>query len=501
MFRYTLGCFSWLAAAVVAFSLGSDALAIGKAPKEPAESVGTTLPNRPEELPPFDSLVFVPPTPYSTVLPNGITLYVLEDHELPIVNIDLLFGHGARCDSPGAPGVASYTARAMRSGGSVSVQGDALDDTLDFLAAAISSNVTVESGSANLNVMRKDFDVGLSLLADVVMNPAFPEDKIEEMKRVSRENIRRRDDAPRQIARMKFRQVVYGEDSPWSLQLEMEDIDRIARSQLVEFHRTWYVPNLTHMAVSGDIDREEAVRKITEAFAGWERAPVPEITLPEPGQGMEQGVYIYPKDVAQSVIRMGWLGMQRHSEDQYAVEVMNRIFGVGTSTSRLGLEVRSNRGLAYQVGGAVLSDPDPRQGMMLAVAGTRADKTHETVTVMRAVIDSMSTQPVTDAEMKQTKDMIVNSFIFAYDSPRQIVGQQMQLAYEGYEDDYLETYIARIGAVSKDDVLRVAGKYLRTESLRILVVGDSTKFDKPLGEFGTVRLLETYDAGRDASSP
>ena len=191
---------------------------------------------------------------------------------------------------------------------------------------------------------------------------------------------------------------------------------------------------------------------------------------------------------------MGTTGMKRHSPDEYAVEVMNRIFGNGTFTSRLGLEVRSNRGLAYYVFGAVFEDPDPRQGMLLAIAGVRADKTYEAVTVMRDIIAKMSTQPITDAEFNTAKDMIINSFIFNYTSPEQIVSQQSFLSFMGYPDDYLETYIDRIRAVTKEDVLRAAKKYLDPKELRIMVVGDPEIVKKPLSELGKVKELETFEA-------
>ena len=471
------------------------------APKVAPPLAKGSLPHRPEELPPLDSILFNPPTPQYVELPNGIKLYVLENHELPIVSVSILMRNGARYDPPGKPGVAQFTSQVMRRGGSVAVPGDVLDDSLDFLAAHISMGMDVEYGAADLDVMRKDFDAGLSLLAGILMTPALPQEKLDEWKRLASEDIRRRNDDPYEIGRRRFRQVVYGMENPWAKQMELEDVERITRADLVEYHRTFYKPNITWIAVSGDLSAAEAIEKIQAAFASWQVGEIPEAVLPPVGQGMAPGVYIVAKQVSQSAIRMGSVGFPRHDPDEYAAAVMNQIFGAGTFTSRLGMEVRSNRGLAYYVFGAVFDSPDPRQGMFLALVGTRADKTHETIGVMRGIVDSMSTQPITDQEMQSAKETIINSFIFQYASSEQIVNQQMRLAFDGYPPDYLETYIPRIRAVTKDDVKRVARKYLRAEEMRVLVVGDSTRFDQPLDAFGPVTVLPPDDVVETPPSP
>ncbi len=451
----------------------------------------------PDDLPPFDSLKFTPPPVFRTTLPNGITLFVLTDNEQPIVNVDVLIRGGSQCDPAGKPGVASFTAGVMRRGGTLHLSADALDDTLDYLAAHLNVGMDVDCASANLNVLRKDFDSGLAMLADVLIAPAFPENKIVELQRLTKESIRRRNDDPYEIGRRRFRQIVYGQGNPWARQLELEDVDRITREDLVAFHRTWFRPNVTYMAISGDVTPEEAVAKVNRAFAAWPPAEVPPLPSPEQNHGMPPGVYHIQKTVNQSAIRMGSTGLRRHDPDQYAVAVMNQIFGAGTFTSRLGQEVRSNRGLAYYVFGIVLDSPDPNQGMFLAAVGTRADKTSETISVMRSVIDSMSIKPVTDDEISAAKETIINSFVFSYASPERIAGQEMRLVFDGYPEDYLTSYIPRIRSVTKDDVVRVARKYLRSNQLRVLVVGDSTRFDGNLGALGPFISLPPDDPSGD----
>ncbi len=486
-----------LNAILIAFA-GSALMIASCAPKSPPTTPGATslsadIPTRPEELPEPSPLEFDPPTPYTTTLSNGIKLYILENHELPLVNIDVIVANGSRAESPEEFGTAGFTADIMRRGGGQRFTGDALDDTLDFLGANISVGMSVEAATANLNVLTEHLDVGLEIFADVLINPVFPQDKIEELKRIRSEQIRRRDENPAEISRRKFRQVVYGNENPWARQLELVDIERITREDLREFHDVWFRPNITAMAISGDVDRSEIITKLESAFGDWQQRPVPEIELPPVVPGMAKGVYIYPKDVSQAAIRLGSTGMERHSPDQYAVEVLNRIFGAGTFTSRLGTEVRSNRGLAYYVYGTIFSDPDPRQGMLIALAGTRVDRAHETIEVMQNIIDQMDTAPITDEELTSSKDQIVQSFVFEYASPTKIVGQKMWMDYLGYPADYLDTYIDKIQDVTREDVYAAAQKYMNPEDLRILVVGPPEQLRESLADFGPVTVLPTDD--------
>jgi zinc protease len=449
------------------------------------------LPTRPEQLATFGELEFNPKKPRVTTLPNGIRLFVLEDHELPLVSVDVLIRTGKMYQKKFAAG--GLTGAAMRLGGSESVPGDVLEDSLGFMAAEMRIAMGVDNCNASLDVTKTNFDAAFGLFADVLLNPGFPEAKLAEIRTQAIGAIKRRKDNPREIGRLKFRQVVYGDQNPWSKLTDVDDIRAVTRDDLVEFHKSTFRPNAAYVAIAGDITYDEAVAKVTALLGSWEKKPAPEVVNATLNTGLEPGVYLYPKKVGQSVIRMGATGMKRHSPDEYAVEVMNRIFGNGTFTSRLGVEVRSNRGLAYYVFGAVFEDPDPRQGMLLALAGVRADKTYEAVTVMRDIIAKMSTQEITDGEFSTAKDMIINSFIFNYTSPGQIVSQQSFLSFTGYPDDYLETYIARIRAVTKADVLRVAKKYLDPAQLRIMVVGDPEIVKKPLSELGEVKELETFE--------
>jgi predicted Zn-dependent peptidase len=263
----------------------------------------------------------------------------------------------------------------------------------------------------------------------------------------------------------------------------VETVGRITREDLLAFHSKYYHPNNVMLGVSGDFRKADLIPRLEKAFAAWKPATVqlPEVQKTNPD--FKPGVYLVSKDVSQSTIRIGHVGIERHNPDQYAVAVMNEIFGAGTFTSRLGTEVRSNQGLAYAVFGSVIEGLNG--GMFLTVCQTKA----ETTALMKDIIARMQTEPIQDREMEDARNSLINSFIFKYASPAQIVNQKVSLKYDGYPDDYLETYLDRIQKVTKEDVLRVAKKYIHPDALAIFALGKPEKFDRPMAEFGPVTQI------------
>lgn len=438
----------------------------------------------PSELPPPKPLKYEPPKVERVTLKNGIEVFLLEDHELPLFNATAYIRTGSIYDPPDKAGLAGLVGTVMRTGGTKTRTGDELDEELEFLAASVETGMSEESGTASLSVLSKDLDRGLDIFADVLMNPEFRQDKLDLARAQTLDAIRRRYDNPGEIARWEFRKIVWGKESPWARRSTVESVSRISREDLIAFHQKYVHPNNVLLGVSGDFKRADLLPKLEKAFAAWKPAPVqlPEVQKTNPD--FKPGVYLVSKDLSQSTIRIGHVGIQRHNPDQYAVAVMNEIFGAGTFTSRLGTEVRSSQGLAYAVFGSILDGVNG--GMFLTVCQTKAETTARAIALMKDIIAKMQTEPITDQEMQGAKNALVNSFIFKYASPAQIVNQKVSLKYDGYPDDYLETYIDRIQKVTKDDVLRVARTYIHPDSLAVLVLGNPEKFDRPVSEFGPI---------------
>ena len=217
-----------------------------------------------------------------------------------------------------------------------------------------------------------------------------------------------------------------------------------------------------------------------------------------PDNNVKPAVYLVRKDVNQSVIRIGHLGVDKSNPDIYALRVMNFILGGGGFESKLMSQIRTGHGLAYNVG-SDFSIGRRFPGTFTAETETKAESTAKTIGLMEQIIAGMTKSPVTDKEITVAKDSIINSFIFGFTSSATVANQRAMLEYYGYREGYLENYRDNIAKVTKDDVLRVARKYLRPEAMILVVVGDEGKFDKPLSAFGKVSEINLNGGGHPAA--
>jgi len=422
-------------------------------------------------------------------LKNGMMLFMVEDHELPLVNIRARIGTGSIFDPPDKVGLASITGQVMRTGGTKSMPGDKMDEVLEAMAASVETSIGQTSGSASMSVLKEDLDKVLPIFADVLMNPAFPDDKIQLAKIQARSVISRRNDNPSSITFREFAKLIYGADSPYARHTEYATIDAITRDDLVAFHQRFFHPNNVMLGIVGDFKPEEMKRKIKAAFAQWrpEKLDLPE--LPKVEYKFERGVFLVKKeDINQTHILMGHIGGLMNNPDYPALVVMNNILG-GSFTSRLFKNVRSRKGLAYSVFGSYGANFN-YPGMFYVGCQTKSETTVQATRALLGEIRKMRDSEVTDEELALAKESYLNSFVFNYDSKGEIVGRIMTYEYYGYPDDFLEKTRDRIEEVTKEDVLRVARKYLHPDSLKILAVGNPKKFDQPLSVLGPVKEID-----------
>ena len=437
----------------------------------------------------FDPIVFQPPKAEQVVLSNGMTLYLLEDHELPLISLQAMIRTGDIYEPADKIGLAGLTGSVMRSGGTQNRKSDEIDEMLDQIAAQLSVGIGSLSGSASLDTLKKDFDFGLTLLADILMHPAFEEEKLTIAKNSVLEGIRRRNDRPSSIATRAFWKQLYGKDNPYGRDASLETINSISRADLISFHKHYFAPNNMIVGVTGDFKKEDMIAKIEKAFSGWPMKEV--LTFPEVAPVVERNlgaIYKIIKEIPQTQVRIGHLGIRQLNPDFYALSIMNDILGGGGLTNRLFQDIRTRQGLAYSVG-SVFRPGKMERGFFLAYGATRTEASHQAISTMIAHISKIREEAVSDVELKRAKDAFLNSFIFSFSSPSRIVGRQMSLAYFDLPPDYLEQYRANVEKVTKEDILRVAKKYLHPDQLIIIAVGDEARFDKPLSVLGEVKEL------------
>jgi zinc protease len=228
--------------------------------------------------------------------------------------------------------------------------------------------------------------------------------------------------------------------------------------------------------------------RLREAFAAWPKGLAtndPEIN-PDPAK---PGYYQVDKtDVNQSNIQMVALGITRKNPDYFATSVFNEAFGGGFS-SRLFGDIRTTKGLAYAVGGGVGAGWD-HPGMLRLMVSTKSKTTIESIQALDEEVADLAKRPINDDEIKRAKDAILNSFVFRFDSPEKVLQEKMAYEFYGYPLDFLENFQKGIEAVTKEDVARVAAKYIHREQMAVLVVGNAGEFDKPLSSLGTLNKLD-----------
>ena len=430
-----------------------------------------------------------PPVPDRFELGNGMIVYLLEDHELPIIDISVRIRTGSIYEPADKVGLASITGAVMRTGGTTSKTGDELDEILENLAASVETGIGSDSGSASMSVLKEDLDTGLSILADILINPAFREDKIELEKVQHRSGIARRNDDPGGITRREFSKLIYGADSPYARTTEYDTINSITRDDLVAFYQKFFRPNNIILGVLGDFNSEDMLAKIQEAFKGWEPA---EIDIPEKPQIPEtygkKIALVNKDDVNQTNIRMGHIGWLRKNEDYPSLVVMCQILGIGFS-SRLINSIRVEKGLAYSVGnnyGAGYDVP----GVFLIACGTKSEATVTAIEAILIEVEKMRTEEVSDEELKQAIDGFMNSSVFDYDTKGEILSRALRYEYYEYPQDFVEQLMAGIREVTKADVKRVAVEYLQSDKFTLIAVGKASDFDKPLDTLGDVTEVD-----------
>ena len=447
----------------------------------------STIPRRPSALR-FERLKFERPRPTRAVLSNGMVVYTMENHELPLVSAHFRIRTGSLYEPEDKVGLAALAGTVLRSGGTTARTGDEIDQRLEFLAAAIETGISTQEGSANVSCLRKDADETLGLLADILQHPRFAEDKIDLARKRMLEGIRRQNDNPNGVVAREFNKLVHVSSPAWGRTPTAETVGRITRDDLVRFHEQYFHPNNIIAGFAGDFDSAALLKKLEELFGKWPRAEVKFPAIPPLADRNQPSVnYIY-KDMPQTYFDFGHLGIRRNNPDWFAIEVMNYILGRGGFTSRLMGEIRSNRGLAYSVGAQLTENTD--RGTFSGWCQTKSESTHEALSVMLDIVKRMAGDPISDDEIEKAKSALCDSFVFRFETPREAVDEQIDLEYYGYPENYFDTYIDKIMAVTKDDVRRVAQKYIHPDQMVILVVGDKARFGKSLDDLGKVNEIK-----------
>jgi zinc protease len=448
----------------------------------------------PPALPAFPPLEFHPPKPERYQLPNGLTVYLLEDHEIPLIQVQSTFRAGTQYDPPDKVGLGALFGDVMTQGGSAAHRPEEIERILDKTAATISFSLGLEHGSGSLTCRRENFGTVFPLYVDLYLHPQFRKDQLEIAKAKSREALRRLNDSPEDVARREFRKIIYGPTHPYARVASPDSINAIKRDDLVALHATYFKPNGAFIAVSGDFVSADIKKELEKAFSGWTKGEIPAPPAAPVTWQPKREVYYIQRPINQSQIRVGQTGLARHNPDHFAWEVFNELWG-GGAASRLFRVVRTQQGLAYSVGSG-FSEPS-REGLIVAVSQTRGAQTIAAIQSILKITRETSAAPFTAEEIKGAQDAIRNRFVENFTSSSQIAAELMNNEYFGFPPDYLDTYPERIGRVTEADLRRVGKTYMHPDQSAILVVGDLSTFDKPISTLGSPKEIKLLDYSQE----
>jgi zinc protease len=417
-------------------------------------------------------------------LRNGMRVFLLENHELPLVSGFAMIRTGNLFDPADKVGLADITGTVMRTGGAGGKSGDALNEQLENIAASVESSIGETSGRVSFNCLKENAPEVLGVFKAVLTAPDFAADKVELAKTQEKSGIARRNDDPGGIASREFNQILYGRTTPYGWRQEYATIDAITRADLAAFHQRYFFPKNVMLAVYGDFDTAAMRAQLEELFADWtvEQPPVP--AFPKVTQPPQPGIYLATKeDVNQTNFYIGHLGGTLRDKDYPALGVMASVLGGSPFTSRLGSAIRVQRGYAYAIGAGWAANYN-HPGTFYVAGGTRSENTAAALKTIREEIDKFRRTEPSATELQSAKDKILNAFVFNFDSPAKTLSRLVTYEYHGYPKDFIFQYKAAVEKVTGADVLRVAKQYLKPENFTYVLVGKPADFGTPLDTLG-----------------
>ena len=421
-------------------------------------------------------------------LPNGLTVFVMPSHRVPLVDFRLVARAGSANDPPGKEGLASLTASLLTQGAGKRGAKQIAED-IAFVGGTLEAGAAAEEFTVTCDVMAKDVETGLELFRDVIVSPTFPADEFGRKKAEALGDLASEKDDPGTVANRELGPFLLGQ-SPLAHPVDgwAKSITSIGRGDVVAFHRQYVTPANSMLAVVGDVDPDQVVASLTEAFKAWKGgAPAARAAdRPAPVTG-RQVLIVNKPEVTQTQIRLATLGVPRNSPDYFPIVVANTILG-GGFTSRLVNQVRVVQGLTY---GIESQWPMYRNaGTFVIATFTRNETLRKCVDASIAVTQQLVDRGPTEEELAKAKRYLTGLFPLGLQASDALAAQLLDIEFYGLDPRYLETYAAKVNAVTMADVNRVLKEHFGTRDLRVLVVSDPKTAKPALEGLGAIAVQE-----------
>ena len=439
------------------------------------------------------------PTPRETVLRNGLSVVVVEDSRLPLVSYRLAFRVGGAFDPPALPGLTDLLAGLLPEGTTSKTSKELADEVARMgasLSAGANSDYTIVAASALTNFN----DPVLDLIAEVALEPSFPENEVELAKQNTKESLRQQRAQPSFLATEMVSRVMFG-DHPYALVAPTpESIDRSTREEFVKFHRAKLVPNNGVFIVVGDVRYEEIVNRVESLFSTWERGEDLIADFPAPPIRTQKTGYLVDRPgSAQSNIVIANSGITRTSPDYFPMMLMHTVLGANAS-SRLFMNLREEKGYTY----GAYSNLDARRsaGTFRATAEVRTLVTGDSLKEFFYELNRIRDTQVSEKELGDAKAYLTGVFPIRLETQEGLTDQLVQIKMLGLPNDYLERYRDRVQAVTAEEIQRVATKYIRPDLAAVTVVGDGSSVAEQMKPYcEDIEVYTTAGRRKTAAAP
>jgi predicted Zn-dependent peptidase len=424
-------------------------------------------------------------------LSNGLKIVLMEKHEVPLIQLNIVIKTGSVDDPEGKTGLAWLTSNMLLEGaaGKTSLE---LADAIDFLGARISVNSSVHSATVSLHSPLSKFDDALKIMSDIVLRPDFPQKELDRKKKDRLTLLMQAHDQPTAIATAAFNQILFGKEHPYGKMTTEKEIKSFSVDDLKSFYKKYFVANNAFLIAVGDIKKEELKKKLETAFGKWSKGTVKEVNVKEPLQVTKRIVYLIDKPgAAQSVINIGRIGAARLTNDYNSIVVMNTLLG-GSFTSRLNQNLREKNGYTYGANSRFSFRPVP--GSFLASSSVQTEVTDKALTEFFNELNGIR-EPLTDADLNRAKNLVALSYPGNFQSVSQIAGQLEEMVSYNLPENYFSEFVSKILSLSGNDVNSAAKKYIVPDQMVVVVVGDKAKIEEGIKKLnlGELKYLTIDD--------
>ena len=428
---------------------------------------------KPPQLPPPQKLKL--PDIQVFKLSNGLKVVLMEKHEVPLIQLNVVIKTGEVNDPENKSGLANFTMDMLDEGaaGKSSLE---IADLIDYLGAKIRTSAGYHYSGVYLHTPLSKFNDALKILQDIVLKPDFPQKELDRKKKERLTSIMQSHDQPTSIASYAFNKFLFGKDYPYGKSLigDESSIKSTTAEDLIDFHKKYFVANNAFIVAVGDINKEELKKKLEYIFGSWKKGKVNDVNLKNPAQVNHRVIYLIDKPGApQSVINIGRIGAARLTSDYNSIMVMNTLLG-GSFGSRLNQNLREEHGYTYGAFSRFNFRIFP--GSFVASSSVQTDVTDKALYEFFKELNGIR-DPLSNEDLNRARNYVALNYPSEFQSVGEIAGHIEEMIEYNLPENYFNEYVSNILGVQGNDVTAAANKYIIPDKMIIVVVGDKSKIE------------------------